>query len=66
MLRGPILFYQTLDPFVCRLIEQRRRTSPLAIIEGCLPFPHETLNDRINGGTGAEKHPSDVGRVVAI
>jgi hypothetical protein len=58
---------ERLDPLLRQVAQKRSWSSPLVIVKGALlPFPHETMGDRVDGGTGAEKHPGDMGRAVAI
>ena len=62
-----VLFHQRLDPLLCQVAQKRSWSSTLVIVKGALlPFPYETMGDRVDGGTGAEKHPGDMGRAVAI
>jgi hypothetical protein len=45
VLGGRLPFDQTLDPFVCRLLEQRFRAAPLAVIEGRSSLSGEAIDD---------------------
>jgi hypothetical protein len=66
VLCGRMLFDQRLDPLLRQVAQKRSWSSPLVIVKGAGPFPHETMGDRVDGGTGAEKHPGDMGRAIAI
>src|SRR5918912_1487464 len=57
-----LLFDQTLDVLVRRLLDQRFRASPAAVTKGRLPLPDEASYDHIDGGSRAEKHSADLGR----
>ena len=50
VLGGRLPFDQTLDPFVCRLLEQRFRAAPLAVIEGRSSLLGEAIDDGVEGG----------------
>src|SRR5919199_5509538 len=63
---GQLLFHQTLDPLVRWVIQQGFGPSPFAVVKGRLSFLRETIGDRVDGGSGAEKHPGDLGRAVAV
>jgi hypothetical protein len=55
VLGGRLPFDQTLDPFVCRLLEQRFRAAPLAVIEGHSSLSGEAIDDSVDGGVREQK-----------
>jgi hypothetical protein len=58
---GRLLFHQTLDALVGRLLERRFRASPSAVEKGGSLLPDEAGRDRIDGSTRAEEDAGDLG-----
>src|SRR5215211_6290157 len=63
-----LLFEKALDVLFGRLVEQRLRAAPAAILEDAHPSftPSETLDARIDGGSGAVEGPGDLSGREAI
>jgi hypothetical protein len=64
--RRRILFHQRLDPLLSRLVQERSRATPFAIVEGRSTFPAEAVDDRVDGSARTEKDSGDLSGRVAI